>query len=101
MSGPATTNTVQSAGTVFSRRSATFFVSYWFLVRAPLAPDQPRSPLSSRSRSPSPSAKQTVRLRSRVTLMSAFVMSCSESLVIFSLFVPFSTMRMGQGPRTS
>ena len=66
-----------------------------------MSPEKPRSPLSSMSRSPSPSAKQTAFLLSRVTLMRALVTSCSESLVIFSRFVPRSTTRMGQGPRTS
>ncbi len=72
--------------------------SYWLLVRAALAPEKPASAVSSRSRSPSPSAKQTVFFPSRVTLMSAFVRSCSESLVILSRLVPALHDQDGPGP---
>ena len=43
--------------------------SYWLLVSALLAPENPPSPLSSAERSPSPVARQTVFFPSRVILM--------------------------------
>src|SRR3972149_5765636 len=45
-SGPATISTVHSAGTVFSRRRRTFFVSYWLRPRAGFAPERPPSQVS-------------------------------------------------------
>jgi len=64
-------------------------------------PLRPLSSASSMSFSPSPSAKHTVFLLSRVTLMNAFVRSCSESLFTRSRLSPRWMTIEGQGPFTS